>query len=41
MGPVVEVVLTLPGLLDDLGRLFLSFQERLDALGLLGCLFYY
>jgi len=39
MGPVGEVVLTLPGLLDDLSRFFLSFEERLDALGLLGCLF--
>jgi hypothetical protein len=39
MDIMVGVVLTFPGLLDDLSRLTLSLQERLDALGLLGCLF--
>jgi len=41
MSHVVGVVLTFPGVLDDLSGLLLSFQERLDTLGLLGCLFWY
>lgn len=38
---MAEVVLTFPGLLDDLSRLLLSLQECLDALRLLGCLYWY
>jgi len=41
MVSMAEVVLTFPGLLDDLSGLLLSLQERLDALGVLSCLYWY